>query len=504
MKAIHLLCLLAFCISTAVTDLVAADTAPRPNIVFILADDMRWDAMSCAGNPLLKTPNLDRLARDGMRFSNAFVTTPICATSRASILTGQYARRHGVNDFRTPLREPSVTYPMLLREAGYFTGFIGKWGVNAEVRSEFAAWGPRFDFWAGDMNQTLYWHSRECVWVRSDGITDRGKIVCDCGAAARRSEGVQAEGPHPSLKDPLHAETEFVPAKIRSFLDQRDPKKPFCLSVSLKAPHGPWGGFAPRFVKDFAGQPIPRRPNVNEAEALRQPAFLRRSLGSDLGLGYAKDARLDGPRDRAFRQYYRLIEGVDFCVGEVLKELENRGLGGNTIVVFSADNGHFSGEHGFAGKWLLYEESIRVPLLILDPRLPAAQRGKVCEEMVLNIDLHPTFLTLAGLPVPPQTQGQSLLPLLMNPAQPLRDGFFLEHLYTHGAEPPKHIEPSEGYRTRDEKYICYIEQDGPRREALYSLRTDPYEMKDLARESDSQPLLERLRTAHQRAANELP
>lgn len=483
--------------------LKAAASESRPNIVFVLADDMRWDATSCAGNPLLQTPSLDRLARDGTRFSNAFVTTPICATSRASILTGQYARRHGVNDFRTPLPDPGVTYPVLLREAGYYTGFIGKWGVNAEVRGEFLAWAQRFNFWAGDMNQTVFWHRRDCAWVRNNGTSERADCFCTCGGQARRHEGVQGEGPHPTLKDPVHAETEFVPAKIRSFLDQRDPDKPFCLSVSLKAPHAPWGGYAPRFAKDFEGENIPRRPNVTEAEALRQPPFLRQSLGSGLGLSYARDTDLDGPRNRAFRQYYRLIEGVDVCVGELLKELDARGQSGNTVVVFTSDNGHFAGEHGLAGKWLLHEESIRVPLLVLDPRLPAERRGQVCGELALNIDLHPTFMELAGLTVPFGVQGKSLLPLLQEPERPFRDGFFLEHLYGHGERPPTHIERSEGYRTREEKYIRYVDQEGPRREELYRLSDDPYEMKDLAREADSQGLLQRLRETHQRSRHEL-
>ncbi|MFY8222967.1 MAG: sulfatase [Pirellulales bacterium] len=480
----------------------------RPNIVFILADDMRWDAMSCAGNPLLRTPHLDRLAREGLRFDNAFVTTPICATSRASILTGQYARRHGVHDFRTPLADPAATYPLLLRQAGYFTGFIGKWGVHAEVKSEFVDWTGRFDFWAGDMNQTLYWHGRDCAWVVSDGTSDRATAFCTCGAEARHAEGVRGTGPHPALREPLHAETEIVPAQVRSFLDQRDPHKPFCLSVSLKAPHGPWSGYAPRFAGDFAGESVPRRPSVNEADALRQPAFLRQSLGSALGLSYAKDTTGGGPRDQALRQYYRLILGVDYCVGEVLSELEARGLSGNTVVVFSSDNGHFAGEHGFAGKWLLHEESIRVPLLVLDPRIPAARRGTVCDALVLNIDLCPTFLEWAHVAVPAGVQGKSLVPLLDDAgggeaAAPFRDGFFLEHLYSHGKAAPSRIEPSEGYRTRDEKYIIYIEQQGPRREQLFALRDDPDELHDLAREPESQPRLERLRGRHQRSRKDL-
>lgn len=482
----------------------AATPPDRPNVVLIVADDMRWDAMGCAGNPLLKTPSLDRLAGEGTRFSNAFVTTPVCATSRASILTGQYARRHGVHDFQTPVRDPAATYPVLLHEAGYYTGFIGKWGVHADERQEFVAWSRRFDFWAGDMQQTVYWHGRDCAWLRNDGTATRDRCFCDCPAEARSNGGVRDTGPHPILQDPLHAETEFMPAKVRSFLEQRDPRRPFCLTVSLKAPHGPWGGFAKRFAGMFADQSIPRRPSVSATEARRQPPFLQRSLGSERGLEFAADTALDGPRDQALRHYYRLVAGVDFCVGRVLAELEERGLADSTVVLFTSDNGMFTGEHGFSGKWLLYEESIRVPLLIRDPRLPAAARGRVCTALALNIDLHPTCLDLAGVPVPAGVQGRSLLPLLDDPTRPFRSGFFLEHLLTLHEDASRHIERSEGYRTEDAKYILYVDQQGPASEELYDLRDDPFEMRNRAQDGEARPLLQRLRAAHQAARDRLP
>lgn len=489
---------------TLATEPAETAAAGLPNVVLIIADDMRWDAMGCAGNPLLETPCLDRLAREGTRFSNAFVTTPICATSRASILTGQYARRHGVHDFTTPLRDSTATYPVMLRAAGYVTGFIGKWGIDAEDRREFVDWSRRFDFWAGDMQQTVYWHGRDCAWLGNDGTAARDRCFCDCPADARRSEGVRDAGPHPALRAPVHAETEFMPAKIRSFLEQRDPRRPFCLTVCLKAPHAPWGGFAPRFAASFADKAIPRVPSISAAEARRLPLFLQRSLGSERGLRFATDAGLDGTRDRALRQYYRLVAGVDFCVGRILAELDDRGLAGNTVVLFTSDNGMFTGEHGLSGKWLLYEESIRVPLLVRDPRLPAAAQGRVCSALALNIDLHPTCLELAGVPVPPGVQGQSLLPLLHDPARPFRDGFFLEHLFANESDPHRRIERSEGYRTAAEKYILYIDQQGSDSEELYGLRDDPFEMRNRSRDAAAEPLLERLRVAHRTARERLP
>lgn len=459
----------------------AVARAERPNIIVLLADDLRWDALGCAGNPVLKTPNIDRLAADGTLFRNAFVTTSICAVSRASILTGQYARRHGVNDFKTPLRDVAATYPLILRSAGYWTGFMGKWGTAQNDREYFQRCAREFDFWAGDMEQSSYWHGAGCNYVTNDGTTNRADFFCDCPAEARKAEGpaAPAGGPHASLENPLHLETQILPAKIRSFLDQRDPAKPFCLSVSFKAPHGPWIGFAPGFSKDFEGIEMPARASATADDAMRQPDFLRLSLEGDRGLQFVQDPALNGVRQRNQRQYYRLIEGLDKCVGELLAELSGRGLASNTVILFTSDNGHFLGEHGFFGKWLMYEESIRVPMIISGAILQG-RRGQTCDATALNIDIAPTVLALAGLPAPKAMQGQSLVPQIKDPAAFLRDEFFYEHLYEHAPQPPKHIEPSEGVRARRWKYIVYPKRSGPGAEALFDLSADPFECDNLA------------------------
>ena len=294
------------------------------------------------------------------------------------------------------------------------------------------------------MGQTSYWHERTCNYVTNNGTTARTNFFCSCPPQGRKGDGCGPNGPNPALKDPVHAETEFVPAKIRSFLDQRDPAKPFCLSVSLKAPHGPWQGYAPRFANDFDGMDIPRRGNVTLEEALRQPEFLRQSLEAPRGLQLVKSPE---QRNKLLHQYYRLIEGLDSCVGGIFQELQQRGLADNTVIVFTSDNGHFAAEHGFFGKWFMHEESLRVPLIIFDPRVPAKQRGQTATGMALNIDIAPTILELAGLPAPAAMQGQSLLPVIRTPDAPLHAGFFYEHLYRHDPKPPNHIEPSEGVRT---------------------------------------------------------
>ncbi|MBU3666490.1 MAG: sulfatase [Chthoniobacterales bacterium] len=480
------------------------DVPARPNIVFLLADDLRVGAMGFEGHPLVKTPNLDALAKRGLVFNNSFVTTPICSVSRASILSGQYARRHGVNDFQTALPDLRQTYPALLRESGYFTGFIGKWGVDAGSASALDEAARTFDFWAGDADQTIYWHERGCDYVTHDGNAARGHIACTCPPEVRRSEGVLDGGPHPLLKDPVHLETGVIPAKVRQFLDQRAAGKPFNLSISFKAPHGPFDGYAKEFARRFEGARMPLGPTANPREAARQPEFLRHSLESPRGWAMAHDRAMNGKTQKYLRDYHRLVEGLDRSVGEIVAELERRGLGDNTVVILTSDNGHLHGEHGFFGKWLLYEESIRVPLIIADPRQPAEDRGRTSDALVLNIDLAPTMLALGGVPVPAEMQGISLVPLLSDPSLALRDSFFCEHLYEHDVNSPVlHIVPSEGLRTKDWKYIRYFKNPGPEGEQLFDLSADPLETKNLAGDPDAAGQLNALRTEYERLRIEL-
>ncbi len=497
MKITSHLTLAASVFSVVAQPAQAASATPdprHPNIVFLLADDLRVGSMGLDGHPGVKTPNLDALAKRGMIFNNSFVTTPICAVSRASTLSGQYARRHGMNDFQTRLPDLGQTYPSLLRGAGYFTGFIGKWGVDAGSRDYLDEAARTFDFWAGDADQSIYWHERTCQYVTNTGTG--GHVPCDCPPAVRKSEGVLNGGPHPLLKDPVHLETEVIPAKVRQFLDQRDPEKPFNLSISFKAPHGPFDGFAKEFAQRFEGTILPLGTTANPEEAARQPDFLRHSLEAPRGWDMAHDQGMQSKTQKMLRDYHRLVEGLDKGVGEILAELDRRGLAENTVVIFTSDNGHIHGEHGFFGKWLLYEESIRVPLLIADPRLKI--RGGTSGAMVLNIDLAPTMLALGGVPVPPAMQGLSLVPLLSNPSLTLRDSFFCEHLYEHDVNSPVfHIVPSEGLRTKNWKYIRYIKNPGSEGEQLFDLVSDPGETKNLIEDPGAAEQLDRLRKEYE-------
>ena len=199
---------------------------------------------------------------------------------------------------------------------------------------------------------------------------------------------------------------------------------------------------------------------------------------------------LDGRLMNSMRDYYRLLNGMDQSVGDIINELKERGLYDNTVVIFYSDNGQFMWEHGFKGKWLMYEESLRVPGFIFDPR--HVKKKEHSGEMVLNIDLAPTILALAGLDIPPHMDGKSLLPLLENPELPFREEFFYEHLYRH-LEDYLHIERSEGIRTREWAYIHYKDQEGPQSEELYNISADPLQMNDLSNEQGSAKVLSQLR-----------
>lgn len=464
-----------------------AESPPkRPNFLFLFSDDHRWDAAGCMGNPVIETPELDRLAAGGVLFKNAFVTISICCVSRASTLTGQYARRHGVHDFFTPLPPESLAqgYSAQLREYGYYTGFIGKWGIGDSV--ERTAEGAKyFDYWAGASHQTNFWHEADCPYVTNDGIHQPTDNTCTCPADARGVAGPGIRIGKKNIENPVHLSTEIIPAKAQQFLETRDPDKPFCLSIFWKAPHSPWTDWDPSLagLYEDAAMPVPKSATPERAED--RPDFLKQSLAGPVGQRWADDH--DALQDQ-MRHYYRLITTMDRGIGKVRALLEGMGLADNTVILYTSDNGHFLGDHGYAGKWLMHEESIRVPMIAYDPRLPAGRRGVTSNAMTLNIDMAPTMLDLAGAPIPDSMQGESIAPLMRRDNAPWRKQWFYEHLYEHGGQ----IVPCVGVRSERWKYIRYYQED-PVYESLYDLENDPDEVHDLAREPAHAERLEKMR-----------
>ncbi len=460
--------------------------AHRPNFLFLFSDDHRWNSAGCMGDPVIRTPALDRLAREGVLFTNAFVTTSICAVSRASTLTGQYARRHGVHDFVTPLEPEALaeSYPAVLRRHGYYTGFIGKWGVGGTVERT-ALGAPCFDYWAGASFQTNYWHEADCPYVTHDGIHDKTNNTCTCPPDARGVRGPLVRIGKANMKHPVHLTTRIIPDKAARFLETRNPSKPFCLSIFWKAPHCPWSDWDPELAGLYEDMEMPTPKTATPGMADKRPEFLKQSLAGPMGWKWVTDHEALQAR---MRDYYRLISGMDQGIAKIRATLERLGLAENTVIIYISDNGQFLGDHGYAGKWLMFEESIRVPMMVHDPRLPKARRGRVCDAMTLNIDMAPTMLDMAGVPIPENMQGRSITPLLRNTKAKWRDEWFYEHLYEHGGT----IEPCVGVRTKRWKYIRYFRQD-PVYESLYDLRGDPEEIHDLARDPAFAERLARLR-----------
>jgi arylsulfatase A-like enzyme len=412
----------------------------RPNIVFLFTDDQPQNCLGFQGNKDLKTPHLDGLATRGTYFNNAFITTAICCTSRASILTGQHMRRHGITDFKKPLSEKAFdqTYPALLKEAGYRTGYLGKYAIGnpAFADKELALPAHRFDDWYGF----------------PQSINFRQKV----GKDTRFLTSVMTE-------------------RAVKFFEESKPDQPFCLTVAFKEPHGPFNYFDPQIPDPYQDIQLPAPPTFNTKDWMSQPEFIRKSLNGDGSEAKQKDPQRFQKDQRIF---YRTVSRADTAVGEILAALKRLNLDDNTVIIFSSDHGSLLGDHGLSGKWLMYENSIRVPLIIFDPR---ADEEKACgrrDQIALNIDLAPTILSLAGITPPKAMQGRDLMPLVHGKDQAWRKSFFYEH--TYDTDPPRSpIAQSEGIRTDRWKYIRYPKTT-PIFEQLFDLQNDPLEQVNLA------------------------
>ena len=435
----------------------------RPNIIFLLTDDQHWDTLGCMGNPVIHTPNLDRLAREGVLFRNAFVTTSVCGPSRASILTGTYGRARGVGDLSRIMApvDLAATYPAVLRDHGYETGQIGKWDVGVG-ETGFQMGINLFDYWGGDRYHGNYWHEADCPLVTNNGRQSKAAIRCTCPP-----EGSLPRVGHVGMQHPLHFDQDIVPLKVKQFLRCRDREKPFFLAVSFRGPKDPWSDYPTNVAKMYESDVMPLPKTATREEAARQPQFLQKSMASDYGRRMVGDQKALAEE---MRKHYRLVSTIDGTVAKLRELLAEEKLTDNTIIIFTTDNGEFFGEHGFWGKWLPYEDSIRVPLIVFDPRLPAEKRGAQRDEMALNIDLAPTFLALTGCAIPRSMQGQDLTPLLRGERPVWRTDWFYEHTWTADGR----IAPSEAVRSEEWKFIRFTGET-PFVEQLFNLKADPDE-----------------------------
>lgn len=426
-----------------------------------MTDDQNWKALSCAGHPFLKTPHIDRIASEGVYFENAFVTTSLCSPSRASFLTGVHAHIHGVinnEDYKDPI--PTVpNMGQLFQGAGYETAFLGKWHMGT-----FWDPGPRpgFDYWLSFPIQGEY----------VDPVLNEN------------GETFQAHGYVTDL---------LTDATVRWL--ERDRKKPFCLCLWHKAAHA---GFVPAARHENALQDanLPEPPNYRDTYA-DKPEWLRRMRvhGGRRGkflprLDSPVPEHLDepepwDPREKRTLNYYRTLLAVDESTGRLLDTLERLGKLDDTVVIFASDNGFLLGAHRLRDKRLIFEESIRIPLLV---RYPRRFRGDTrVAGMALNIDVVPTMLDLAGVPVPRHVQGKSLVPMMEGREPRVRESF----LYTYFRE-----EWLPGYplihAVRTERWKYARTPDIKDIDEVYDLKNDPYELRNLARDPDHRDRVEEL------------
>jgi N-acetylglucosamine-6-sulfatase len=423
----------------------------RPNFLVVVVDDLRWDDVGAYGHPFVKTPNIDRIAREGARFENAFATTPLCSPSRANLLTGLYARRNGIldNTNRSGRSHELQTFPRLLDSGGYDNAFLGKWHMGNDETAR-----PGFDYWVSMKGQG------EAIdpELHEDGTT-------------RKVEGYV---------------TDLLTDRAVAFLE-REREEPFVMFFAHKALHPNIvqhddgtttaigeGGFIPaeRHRGLYAENPIPRRPSYGVPPAgkpaLERPIADLPPLGPETVLP-----------DGAIRDRLRMLMAVDESLGRLLQALEETGELDRTVVVVTSDHGFFYGEHGLSEeRRLAYEESIRIPLVVRYPPLIAA--GTRIAPMALTIDLAPTFLDLASVSHEP-LDGRSLVPLFRGESVGFRDAFFIEY-ESDIVFPRIRNMGYDAVRTERYKLIRYRELEGM--DELYDLETDPYELTNLIGSED--------------------
>ncbi|MCG6909612.1 MAG: sulfatase [Deltaproteobacteria bacterium] len=405
--------------------LVAAEK--KPNIVFILTDDHRWDALGVMGHPFVETPNMDRLAREGVLFENAFVTTSLCSPSRASFLTGQYASAHGVrNNFSRWNPEKNITFLEHLKKAGYATAFIGKWHMPGGRLPGL----PGVDLFVS--------------FTKKDGQGDY--YNCPIYVNHRLT---------PNRKAYITEElTDYAIDFVRA-----ERKGPFCLYLSHKAVHHDWkppAHLKGRYRKADLSHLAPESDKYNTWTGLN---WLEGTMGN---------------MHAVYRRYHECLVSVDEQLGRLITVLEQNDLLDSTVIVYAGDNGYIWGEHRLYAKHYPYEESIRIPYIVRAPRYLIPEPGRRARQMVLNIDLAPTLLEIAGVPVPASMQGQSFAGILKDRHAPGRSSWVYELFrdFPFGGRVPPH----KALRTETYKYIVW---ECCREPEIYDLANDPRELHNL-------------------------
>lgn len=417
----------------------------KPNFLFVYTDDQRWDSMSVvqreqgerARFPWFQTPNMDRLAAEGVRFRNAFVTLSLCAPSRATFLTGRYNHVNGVVNNHTPFPEDSVTHASLLRQAGYATAYIGKWHMGGQRGQR-----PGFDYSASFIGQGKY---IDCPFEINGKPTPTTGWVDDVS-------------------------TDFAIEFMKKHRDQ-----PFSVVVGFKSCHGPTTP-PDRATNRFANAKARAVPNMTVPAIYRvgevpKPAARRAPSSPD-------DVKIN-------LNYFRCVSAADDNLGRLLKTLDDLGLANDTVVIFTSDNGFYNGEHMLGDKRSAYDESLRIPFLVRYPK--KFPKGTVRDEMVLNIDVAPTFLDLAGAKIPSEMQGKSWATVANGKKTSWRESFLAEYFYERNFDGTPTLV---ALRTTNAKLITYPGHD--EWTEVFDLANDPYETNNLAADPKHKELLAKL------------
>lgn len=439
-------------------------TSRQPNILFIMSDDHAAHAMSCYGSNVNSTPNLDRLAREGVRFDNVFCTNAICTPSRATVLTGQYSHRNKVYTLEDKLERTAATFPKLLRQAGYQTAIIGKWHLGHGEKYD----PDGFDHWEILPEQGVY-HNPTF-------LTEQGSQVRDGYV------------------------TDLITDLSLEWLTHRDPSRPFLLLCHHKAVHSPFDpddAHATMFADADVPEPstlrddFATRPVAEAASGMRISYMPTRAVKQQAPQGLS-DEEVKTWRYQAFiKDYLRCVAAIDDNVGRMLDYLDEQGLSENTIVVYTSDQGFFLGDHGWYDKRFMYEESLRMPLLVRYPATVGA--GSVVSHIVTNVDFAPTFLDYGECEVYAGFQGTSLRPLLEEGDDACWNQTSMYYRYWMNLahhDVPAHY----GIRTKRHKLVHYytqalgksgaVAETRPAQWELFDLADDPVELRNLYYDPD--------------------
>ncbi|MGJ8673449.1 sulfatase family protein [Rubritalea sp.] len=433
---------------------MAKDSDPsRPNIVYLMADDQNFGSVGIYGNTEVQTPNMDKLGEDGIVFDRHYNTTAICMASRGNVFTGMYEYKTGTNFGHGHMSQEvwSKSYPVLLREAGYATAFAGKFGI--EITGLGFDGSQFFDSWGGGPVQTNY-------------ETKKNKSMAKYAK----------EYPHSTVSYGAFGQ-DFIRDAVKQ-------DKPFCLSISFKAPHRPTTP-DPQFDHIYAGKKFTKPANYGRENGthLSEQSKQGRQYARFTEWGYDKNY------DKVMATYYQQIYAIDVALGMIREELEKQGVADNTVVIYTSDNGFLCGSHGYGSKVLPLEEAARAPLMIFDPRSPSAGKKIRSSALTGNIDFAPTMLELAGATIPENMDGVSLVPLLEEPNKDLREQ--LSFINVFGPDATKSLT----VLTKDVKYTYwwYGNDKMEPTEELFHLGKDPQEMNNLAKNPEAASLLNTMR-----------